>query len=395
MSTGIGRIESIDVLRGLVMIIMALDHVRIYFFAGTYLFSPTDLQHTTPAIFVTRLITHLCAPTFILLAGTSAYFIAQRKSKSEAAFFLFTRGLWLIALQLTLVHFAWHFDPAFHHITSNIISTIGFSMIFLSLLLHFNFKIILFIGALIVCGHNAFDSVSFAEGSLADMLWSFFHVAKLFPLANDYSLQFTYPLVPWIGVMTLGYCLGRLYDADFAPAVRRRALLWLGCGSLLLFVALRAINGYGDLYPWSHQETVTKTIMSFLKVEKYPPSLDFLCATLGVAMLLLRGLESKARDWMKPVSLFGNVALFYYVLHILVIHTLALIAVVAAGHPASTMIFKVSPGKASPLLVGKFGLTLPGTYALWIGVVVILYPACVYWHELKKRNKAKWWVSYV
>lgn len=389
------RIESIDLLRGIVMVIMALDHVRIYFFYGTYLFSPTDLQHTTPGIFATRLITHLCAPTFILLAGTSAYFTAKRKTKEETAFFLLTRGVWLIVLQMTIVQFAWHFDPAFHHITSNIISTIGFSMVFLSLLIRLRLRTILITGLVIVLGHNLLDGITFDEGSLGDMIWSFFHVSKRFALANQYILQFNYPVIPWIGVIALGYCLGRLFDPDFSASERKKVIINWGIACLLLFVLLRSFNFYGDLHPWSRQETISKTVMSFLNLEKYPPSLDYLCLTLGISLLILATLEGRNLDRFRPITLFGNVALFYYVLHLFVIHLCAMLAVTVYGFPWQTMIFIDTPSKVSPLLKGNFGFNLFDTYLVWICIVAMLYPACRYWHSFKKRNKTKWWVSYV
>jgi uncharacterized membrane protein len=389
------RIESIDFLRGIVMVIMALDHVRIYFFYGTYFFSPTDLEQTSPGIFATRLITHLCAPTFILLAGTSAYFTAQRKSKEETAFFLLTRGVWLIALQMTIVQFAWHFDPAFHHITSNIISTIGFSMVFLSLLIRLRLRLILWIGLVIVMGHNLLDGVAFEEGSVADMIWSFFHASKRFSLGHQYILQFSYPVIPWIGVIALGYCMGRLFDPDFSLAQRKKVILNWGVTCLIVFVVLRSLNIYGDLHPWSQQDTLSKTIMSFLNLEKYPPSLDYLCLTLGISLILLGLLEGRDLQGFKPITTFGNVALFYYVLHLFVIHLFAMLAVTAYGFPWHTMVFLDSPSKGSSLLKGNFGFNLFDTYLVWIFIVAMLYPPCKYWYSFKKKNKSKWWVSYV
>lgn len=389
------RIESIDLLRGIVMVIMALDHVRVYFHYDTYFFSPTDLQHTTPGIFATRLITHLCAPTFILLAGTSAYFTAQRKTKEETAFFLLTRGAWLIVLQMTIVHFAWHFDPAFHHISSNIISTIGFSMVFLSLLIHLRLRYILLIGLVIVAGHNLLDGITFDEGSAADMIWSFFHVSKRFPLAHQYILQFNYPVIPWIGVIALGYCLGRLFDPDFSIAQRKKVITHWAVTCLVLFVVLRSLNFYGDLHPWSTQETLSKTIMSFLNLEKYPPSLDYLCLMGGISLLILAALEGRDLHKFKPITLFGNVALFYYVLHLYVIHLCAMLAVIGYGFPWQTMIFHDTLSRVSPLLKGHFGFNLFDTYLVWITIVALLYLPCQYWYDFKKRNKKKWWVSYV
>jgi uncharacterized membrane protein len=389
------RIESIDLLRGIVMIIMALDHVRGYLHFESLIFSPTDLQQTTLAIFFTRSVTYLCAPTFIFLAGTSAYFIVQRKTAKETSFFLLTRGLWLIVLQFTLIRFGWNFDPFFHYNSSNIISTIGFCMMALSLLIHLRFKLILIIGLVMVAGHNLLDRVSFESGTLADVVWSFLHMRKFYTMSHDYSFQFLYPIIPWVGVMALGYCLGRLYDGNFSVEKRRKIMLQLGATGILFFFILRWINVYGDPLPWAAQLEVDKTVISFFNVEKYPPSLLFLCLTLGIALVLLGILEGRNLYRFRPIILYGKVALFYYVVHIFVIHAVALGAAMMAGYPWQTMIFIGSSAKPSPLLIGNFGFSLLPIYMIWISVVVFLYPFCRSWNSLKLRNKTKWWVSYV
>lgn len=391
----VNRIGSIDLLRGLVMIIMALDHVRGYLHFDSLVISPTDIQQTSPGLFITRLITHLCAPTFIFLAGTSAYFIAKRKSARDTSFFLVTRGLWLIALQVTLIRFAWNFDPGFHYNSSNIISTIGFCMIALSVLIHLPLKAIVVTGLLMVVGHNALDTVSFENGSVADVLWSFLHARKFYTLDNNYSFLFLYPFIPWAGVMALGYCLGNLYDRNYSPEKRKRTLLSIGITSLIIFFALRWLNVYGDPVPWSWQQHPGVTVMSFFNVEKYPPSLLFLCLTLGISLTLLGILEGKNLKSWQPITLFGKVPLFYYVIHVFAIHLLALLAVVFLGYPWQAMIFIGSSAHASPLLEGKFGFTLVEVYILWVSIVFFLYPLCLYWDSFKTRNKHTWWVSYV
>lgn len=389
------RIESIDLLRGTVMIIMALDHVRLYFHFDSIIFSPTDLERTTPALFATRLITHLCAPTFIFLAGTSAYFIRQRKTTKETSIFLVTRGLWLILLQLTIIRFGWSFDPAFHFNSSNILSTIGFAMITLACLIRFRLRIILITGLILVIGHNALDKVSFESGSVWDVLWSFLHVRKLYLMDNGYSFQFLYPVIPWIGVMALGYCLGRFYDQDYAIEKRKKAILQIGISGLFIFVILRWINIYGDPIPWVTQHDISGTIMSFLNVEKYPPSLLYLCLTLGVSLVVLGILEGQNLRRWRPVTVFGKVALFYYTAHIYMIHALALLAVVWMGFPWQAMIFKGLVKPDSPLLMGKYGFSLGETYLIWVAIILLLNPLCLYWNSFKSRNKLKWWVSYV
>jgi uncharacterized membrane protein len=389
------RIESIDFLRGLVMIIMAIDHIRGYLHFDSLLINPTDVSQTTAALFFTRLLTHLCAPTFILLAGTSAYFIAKRKTVKEASFFLVTRGVWLIALQMTLIRFAWNFDPAFHYNSSNIISTIGFCMICLAMLIHLRLRVVMIVGLVLVIGHNTLDTISFEYGSLPDVLWSFLHVKKLYHLDHNYSFLFLYPLIPWFGVMALGYCLGNLFDQDYPVEKRKKTLLQIGSASLLIFFALRWLNIYGDPTPWAYQQSAGTTILDFLNVEKYPPSFLFLCFTLGVSILLLGLLEGRNLQSLKSITLFGKVPLFYYVAHIFAIHLLAVLAVVCLGFPWQTMIFIGSSGQPSPLLKGKFGFALAEVYMLWVSIIFLLYPLCKYWHTLKTRNTDKWWASYV
>ncbi|HMG94219.1 MAG TPA: heparan-alpha-glucosaminide N-acetyltransferase domain-containing protein [Chryseolinea sp.] len=389
------RVQSIDFLRGLVMIIMALDHVRPYFHFDSMLFSPTDLQKTTPALFATRLITHLCAPTFIFLAGTSAYFIAQRKTLKETSIFLITRGLWLVILQVTLIQFGWNFDPAFHFTSSNIISTIGFCMILLSLIIHLPFKVILALGILMVAGHNSLDTISFEAGSVKEVVWSFLHQRRLYSLDHNYSFLFLYPIIPWVGVMALGYCLGRLYDQNFSVEKKRYALQLMGIMSLIVFFVLRWINNYGDPTPWTYQRDITYTVLSFFNVQKYPPCLHYLCFTLGIALVLLGILEGKNLQRLRPVTLFGKVALFYYVIHIYTIHVLALITVSLIGYPWQTMTFFGHHGQAHPLTKGHYGFSLGATYLIWISIVCLLYPLCVRWNSFKHKNKFQWWVSYV
>jgi uncharacterized membrane protein len=389
------RIESIDFLRGLVMIIMAIDHIRGYLHFDSLIINPTDVTQTTPALFFTRLITHLCAPTFILLAGTSAYFIAKRKTLKDTSFFLITRGLWLIALQMTLIRFAWNFDPAFHYNSSNIISTIGFCMICLAALIHLRLRVILIVGLALVAGHNTLDTIAFENGSLPDILWSFLHARKFYSLGHNYSFLFLYPLMPWFGVMALGYCLGNLFDGNYPVQKRKKILLQIGGTSLFIFLALRWLNVYGDPSPWIYHQSAGTTIMHFLNVEKYPPSLLFLCLTLGASILLLGFLEGRDLRLLEFITLFGKVPLFYYVAHIFAIHLLAVLAVVCLGFPWHTMIFIGSSAQPSPLLKGKFGFTLAGVYMLWLGIIFLLYPLCSYWHSLKSRNSDKWWVSYV
>ena len=389
------RIESIDLLRGIVMIIMAIDHIRDYFHYDSFFFSPTDISQTTAAIFFTRWITHLCAPAFIFLAGVSAYFIRQRKTAKETTTFLLTRGFWLIVLQFTLIRFLWSFDTTFLYNAHSIISVIGLCMILMAALIYLPWKAILAISLLMIVGHNLLDGISFTSGSLADIFWSLLHFNKTYDFGNGYSFEIFYPIIPWIGVMALGYCVGRLYDQNYSSAYRKRILLRMGIISLVLLFVLRYSNFYGDPIPWSVQTEWWKTLLSFLNFQKYPPSLFYAGVMLGISFVLLGMMEGKNLERWKPIILFGKVALFYYVMHILVIHVFAMAAAVLSGLSWQTMIFSGPIKGGSLLLKGKFGYSIGYIYLVWIVTILSLYPLCVYWNNFKIRNKKKWWISYV
>jgi uncharacterized membrane protein len=389
------RIDTIDFLRGLVMIIMAIDHVRDYFHFDSFLNSPTDLAHTTGPLFATRWITHICAPTFILLSGTSAYLMGKKKTRHEVSLFLFTRGIWLILVQLTIVRFGWNFDPLFRYNSLSIISVIGCCMLVLSALIHLPLKVILSIGLLFVIGHNALDSISFEEGTVMEVVWSLLHVCKTYDLGNGYTFAIKYPIIPWTGVMALGYCLGQFFDKGYSPEKRKRNLVIIGSVCLLMFFVLRFLNVYGDPEPWSTQDTFTRTIISFFNVQKYPPSRLYLGATLGIAFVLLGKMEDWNLKRFTWITLFGNVAFFYYVMHIYLIHVLATIAVVAMGYDWHSMIYAGAPANGTPELRGSFGFSLGMMYLVWMLVVALLYPLCVRWSKFKTAYKGKWWVSYV
>jgi uncharacterized membrane protein len=388
------RIESIDLLRGIVMIIMAIDHIRDYFHYDAYFFSPTDIKQTTTVIFFTRWITHLCAPAFIFLAGISAYFIRQQKSKKETTLFLLTRGFWLIVLQFTVIRFAWSFDPLFHYNAHAIISDIGLCMMLLAALIYLPWNAILVVSLMMIVGHNMLDGVSFSSGTAA-VIWSLLHVNTYYDFGNGYSFEIFYPIIPWIGIMALGYCLGRLFDREYSSDYRKMFLLRTGIVSLVLLLLLRYSNFYGDPLPWSIQTEWSKTLLSFLNFRKYPPSLFYAGVMLGISLILLGMMEGKNLNRWKPVILFGKVALFYYVIHILVIHIFAMITAVLSGLPWQTMIFTGPIKDGSILLKGKFGFSIGYVYVVWIAVILFLYPVCVYWNDFKIRHKGKWWVSYV
>lgn len=387
------RIESIDLLRGIVMIFMALDHVRDYFHADAFLYDPTDMTKTSVILFFTRWVTHFCAPVFLFLAGTSAHLIGIRKSKKELSIFLLKRGLWLVFLELTIVNFAWFFNIQFSLVTLFVIWALGVGMIVLAAVVHLPFKLILVIGVLLVVGHNALDNIH-VEGVGTDaILWSIVHEFHGFPLTNEYFLFVGYPLVPWLGVMMLGYCFGVFYRSTYDDATRRKILIYLGSASILLFVVIRLINAYGDPHPWSVQPNPVFTILSFLNVSKYPPSLLYVLMTLGPAILFLAVSEKYFGALSEKIKVLGRVPMFYYLLHLYLIHSLAVLAAVLTGYDASDMVFNTWVTN-SPELTG-YGFSLWVVYVIWIGVVVILYPLCNWYDSYKTAQRGQWWLSYL
>jgi uncharacterized membrane protein len=387
------RLQSIDVLRGLVMIIMALDHVRDYFHADAFLFSPTDLSQTTPVLFFTRWITHFCAPVFVFLAGTSIYLMSQKKSKSELSVFLLKRGLWLILLDVIVFTFGWNFDIQFHLFFLNVIWMFGISMIVLAALIHFHFNVIMLFGLVLVFGHNLLNNVHAEGNTFSSFLWAVLHEQTGFDVGKR-TIFIAYPVIPWVGVMALGYCLGKLYATDYNPSTRRRTLIRLGVAAIGLFILLRAINVYGDGAHWEYQATPILTVLSFLNPWKYPPSLLYLLMTLGPALLFLGVTENMKKAIADPISVFGRVPLFFYIAHLYLIHFLALIAVgFFPGRDWTDMIL-IEPLWFTQALKG-YGFSLAIVYIIWMGVVVSLYPLCRWYDKYKRDHRNSWWLSYI
>jgi uncharacterized membrane protein len=384
------RIASLDILRGLVMVIMALDHTRDFFHFDAFLHDPLDPATTTPALFFTRWITHFCAPLFVFLAGTSAWLQGLRKSKVVLQSFLIRRGLWLIVVECVIITFAWTFDPGFHVIILQVIWAIGISMVFLGLLLRLPYRILLFLGVLLVAGHNTLDYFpSTHHGAWWDLARNG-NFATL-PLFGQ-RLIVIYPFLPWLGLMILGYCFGKLYTPGF-QVQRRRILLLTGAGLILFFVFLRWTNAYGNPTPWSVQAGPLYTLLSFLNTHKYPPSLLFLCMTVGPALIFLAVFENADNRLTRAISVFGRVPFFYYVLHFYLLHTLCMILFLARGHAFS----EATPGVYGipfRFLISGEGYPLRVVYVIWMAVVLALYPLCLWYGGLKRRKKW-WWLSYL
>ena len=397
------RIQSIDILRGLVMVIMALDHVRDFLYkadlgkAADAALDPTNMQTTYPALFFTRWITHFCAPIFVFLAGTSVYLMCQRKSKKEVSLFLIKRGFWLVFVEIIIITFAWSFNPFFNVFILQVIWAIGISMILLGILVLLHYRIILAIGLLIVLGHNILDNPSVSEGLkgglLADLLY--FSNFAVYSLGQTHSFIIVYAFLPWTGVMLLGYCFGKLYQQGVAPAWRRKVLLGIGTVLVLLFIILRFTNLYGDPLPWTSQPRgAVFTFLSFLNLNKYPPSFLFLCMTIGPGILFLALIENIQNRFTKIMNVYGRVPMLYYMLHFYLIHIIVVIVFYAQGFDSKD----IWPTGGLPFLFKPNGLGfgLPGVYAIWILVVVILYPICKKYDRYKTvHSKEKWWLSYL
>ncbi|TDW97508.1 putative membrane protein [Dinghuibacter silviterrae] len=382
------RIVSIDILRGAVMIIMALDHVRDYFSTATG--DPTDLHSTTPLLFFTRWITHFCAPTFVFLSGVSAYIAGRRRTRPELGSFLMTRGAWLVLIEVSLVTLGWTFDPAYHVIIFQVIWAIGWSMIILGLLARLSPALIPFVGVLLVAGHNATDYFPHNGPAWDILLTSPPTFIGYAPHRGFFDL---YAILPWTGVMLMGYSIGRWFTPDYPAEQRRKLLLRAGFAVTALFILLRFINGYGDRSPWSVQSSPLYTVLSFVNTTKYPPSLLYLCMTLGPVLILLALTEKAKGAFVSVIQVYGRVPFFYYVIHLYLIHFCCAVLFFVSGYGFKDAFDPHSPG---PFLFRRsdLGFGLGGVYLVWLFVVFVLYFPSK-WYDRYKRVHNKWWFSYI
>jgi uncharacterized membrane protein len=382
-------------LRGLVMVVMALDHVRDYF-SNAYSFEPTDLTQTNAALFFTRWITHFCAPVFVFLAGTGSFLSASRgKTKKDLAGFLLSRGLWLVFLDLFVVHtFGWWFNFDYHLLYGDVLWALGWSMVAMSGLIFLPVWSITAIGIAMVALHNIFDAMSSDSLGSFRWVWAILHSGDMLePLPGVHFIP-GYPLVPWIGVMAAGYGFGTLMLHP--QEKRRKELLVLGIGLTLAFVVVRATNFYGDPHPWSLQKSGLFTLLSFINCEKYPPSLLYLLMTLGPAITALALFERMPKLSGRPLLTLGRVPLFFYLLHLTLIHALA-VAFAYAKYGQATWMFKDPPLPVNSAVLAfppGYGYSLATLYAIWLGVVLILYPACRWFASVKDRRREAW-LSYL
>jgi len=371
------------------MVLMALDHTRDFFHYSAFMFSPTDLTQTTLPIFFTRFITHFCAPAFSFLAGLSAFMVGKRKSPSELSGFLLKRGLWLVVIEITIVSFGWHFDPEFRRTSLIVIWVLGVSMIVLAGLIHLPKRIILLFSVVLIFGHNLLDGFDINN----NIFWSILHQPGLLFSDGTHSIGVGYPMIPWIAVMSLGYCFGSLYDSTFDILKRKRILNGLGIGSFLLFIILIAINAYGDPVKWTNYGYTLKTVMSIFNVSKYPPSLMFLLVTLGGAFLFLANAERLKGKIIDFFCVFGRVPFFYYIIHLYLIHLLALLAAELTGFGWQSMILPNFISRVEALK--GYGFNLMTVYLIWILVIALLYPVCKKFDTYKQNRKDNWWLSYL
>jgi uncharacterized membrane protein len=386
VSSGRQRLASIDVVRGVIMIVMALDHTRDFF--GVPGQSPTNLASASAALFLTRWITYYCAPVFFLLTGTGAFLSLRRRTSGELARFLLTRGLWLIFLELVLVRcLAYQFNVDYRVTMLLVLWALGWAMITLSALVRLPVSVVTAFGVVLIAGHNLFDGVR-----SANPLWSILHAPGFVLNTPDHALFVAYPLIPWIGVTAVGYALGQVYEWD--EARRRTFLLRLGLALIAGFFLIRGLNVYGDPAPWTSQKTPLFTVLSFLNTTKYPPSLLFLLMTLGPALLVLRAVDAGVPGVLRPAHVIGKVPLFYYVLHFFLIHLLAVIICYVRYRSAHWMFESPDLGHYPFSAPPGWGCSLPVVYLLWMAVVTAMYPLCRWFAGVKQR-RTEAWISYL
>ena len=383
-STSRRRLDSIDMVRGLVMVLMALDHTRDFF--GSSAMEPRDVSDA--GLFVTRWVTHFCAPVFVFLAGASAHLYGRKRGLAELRRFLATRGLWLVVLELTVVRVAWTFDVVPGFLPMQVIWAIGWAMIALSALVSLPVGWVATIGIATIAGHDLLRLVDASALGIPAALWTVLHGYGPLPAQGAARPFVAYALIPWTGVIAAGFGFGQLVAGD--PGKRRRRFLRLGAALIGGFVVLRAINGYGDPTPWSVHASLGETVLSFLNCEKYPPSLAFLLMTLGPAIVLLGVVDGVRHRLAQPFVMIGRVPLLYYVAHIFLIHLGALALTALAGGPTATLLDGFHP-MSKP---DDFGISLPMIYLVWVAVVLSLYPLSVWFANLKAR-RGDWWLSYL
>lgn len=378
------RLTSIDLLRGLVIVIMALDHVRDYVHAASFVSDPTDPATTTLGLYLTRWVTHFCAPTFSFLAGVSVFMQGRSKSKGELSRFLVTRGLWLIALELVVENIGWNWNiPGWALL---VLWALGGGMIALAGLIHLPRRAVLGTAVAIIALHDLLDPIPPQAFGAFAWLWHLLHV----PGVVGGNVFIGYPILPWIGVMALGYGLGQVFTLE--PERRARILMLTGGAMIAAFLVLRGVNIYGDPRPWKVFAEPMRTALSFFNVSKYPPSLDFVLASLGPVFLILPALEKLKGPAAGILLTYGRVPLFFYILHIWLAHALVTAAGMAMGYPFQTFVGVIAD--PTPMTKAGWGFGLWAAYLTWIVVLLAMYPLCRWWGGVK-ASRRDWWLSYL
>ncbi|MGA9701581.1 DUF1624 domain-containing protein [Pseudomonas sp.] len=375
------RLLSIDALRGLVILFMLLDHVRETFLMQRQVSDPMNIDATEPALFFSRTLAHLCAPVFVLLTGLSAWLYGQKyQGRGDVSAFLFKRGLFLVVLEFTLVNFAWTFQMPPSVIYMQVIWAIGVSMLALAALVWLPRPLLIAVALVIIGGHNLLDGLHVEPGSALHIPWTLLHERSWIDVGDALRLRTTYPVLPWIGVIALGYGLGPWFAKGLQPAVRQRSLLLAGVGALIGFVLLRALNGYGEK-PWQAHDSGLQTLMSFFNVTKYPPSLLFVALTLGIGLLLLLAFERAGhRRWIAVLAVFGSAPMFFYLLHLYVLKVL---------YVASVALFGLNHGN-------YFGFdSIGGVWLVALVLPLALYLPVRWFANLKARRRDLAWLKYL
>lgn len=385
------RIRSIDIVRGIIMVIMALDHTRDILHKGSITNNPLDLTVTTPALFFTRWITHICAPGFVFLAGLSAFLFGKKYDTGKLRSFLISRGIFLIIVDAVLMSFILSLNPSYGMIVLSVLWAIGISMIVLGFLCKLPVKIILLAGILIIGLHHLVNPVVSNTGTFTGVAQAFtLSIPSVISLSKGHLLLVAYSFLPWTGVMLLGYGFGKLFSTDYTPAVRIKILLFAGLSFIVLFILLRWLNFYGDLIPWSVQKSYLFTILYFLNTNKYPPSLLFVLMTLGLVLLGLAFSENVKGRIANFLMVYGRVPFFYYLIHFFIIRLASVILFYAQGF-ISTQI-NTPPFFFHP---EEYGLRLRYVYLVWITVVILMFPLCKFYGRYKKAHPEIKWLKYL
>ncbi|MHA4809546.1 DUF1624 domain-containing protein [Flavitalea flava] len=382
------RIYSIDFTRGMVMIIMTLDHTRDYLYIDATTHNPTDLSTTTPILFFTRWVTHLCAPIFVFLSGLSAWLsLKSRSDTRENRNFLCKRGVWLIILELTLVNFAIWMDIQFRTLIFEVIGTIGVGFIILSLLNKFSPRILGIAGLIIIFGHDLFSMTMLPSNPVIKFIGSLLMGSGVFKLSPHLLFIIRYPVLPWLGIMLVGFACGQIFE--YPVEVRKKIFLRIGITSIALFILLRLANIYGDPSPWFVQKDSVFTFLSFMNISKYPPSLLFTLVTLGILFLVLFLCEGKNNNFTQVVSVYGKTPLFYFLLHLYIIHSIMFLMLFLQGfHPKDLLFGMGKPEEPA-------GIGLPAVYLVWLGVVMMMYPLCRSYGLYKTNHRDNKWLRYL